>query len=267
MSVLDAVILGVVQGVTEFLPVSSTGHLILAQQLLGIRVDSLLLVTCLHAGTLVAVVWALWPELCWVVRHPTSRATRMLVLAMVPTGLIGIGLEDAFERVFNTGVTLGLEFVLTGIILWWMDAADHPQTKSEPGAMDALWIGTFQAFAIMPALSRSGLTMAGALWRGLNRDAAGRFSFLISVPAILGATLVQALDWWDEPAAVQLVPWGPVMIATAAAAVSGYAAVKGTLWLLRTARMRWFALYVWVVAALVLADQWVWHRWFPPLSW
>ncbi|MCL6547753.1 MAG: undecaprenyl-diphosphate phosphatase [Alicyclobacillus sp.] len=266
MSTLQAVILGAVQGVTEFLPISSTGHLVVAQKLLGIQGDSLWFITCLHAGTLLAVVWALWGDLARVARNPWSRQTKMLLLALVPTALIGAGLEDVFERVFESGTTIGLEFILTGVILWWMDSADHPQSKTDPGPLDALWIGTLQGLAIMPALSRSGLTIAGALWRGLDRDSAGRFSFLISIPAILGATVVQVHELWEEPAQLQAVPFAAVLAGTVAAAVAGYLAVKGTLWLLRTAHMRVFAVYVWCVAAFVLGDQLVWHRWFPPLA-
>ncbi len=266
MSWLQAVVFGAVQGITEFLPISSSGHLVLLQKLWHLQGDNLLFFTLLHIGTLIAVVWAFSSEVKWLLRNPFSWPARMIFLACIPTALIGGLFEDLFEHLFRSGVTIGFEFVLTGVILWWMDTAPDGglSTMDDISAADALWIGVFQGAAILPALSRSGLTIAGGLWRGLSRDTAARFSFLLSIPAILGATVVELDDAIESPAHFAL-PWSTMLLGTAAAVVAGYVSVRGTLWLVRRAKMRIFAVYVWVVAAFILADQIWFHHWFPSL--
>lgn len=266
MTTLQAIVLGIVQGITEFLPVSSSGHLLLVQKIWNISGDELLFITCLHLGTLIAVLWVLRREVKWLLKHPLSWTGRMMIVALIPTAIIGAGFKDLFENLFQSGVTVGFEFVITGIVLWWMDGVTESVKKeADMTAADAFWIGAFQGAAILPALSRSGLTIAAGLWRGLNRDAAGRFSFLLSIPAILGATVLELDDVLLAPTKYAEMNLTPVLIGTAAAIVAGYAGVKGTLWLLRNARMKYFALYVWALAAFVLADQLFYQHWFPPL--
>ncbi|MCL6625962.1 undecaprenyl-diphosphate phosphatase [Alicyclobacillus shizuokensis] len=266
MTHLQAVILGVVQGVTEFLPISSSGHLVLLQRIWHIGNEQLLFVVCVHVGTLVAVGAAFRRDIRWLIQHPWSWTARMLYAALIPTAAAGILLEDWFENVFAHGGTVGLEFVITGVILWWMDSAPtFGKLEEDMQVWDALCIGAFQAAAILPALSRSGLTIAGGLWRGMDRQAAGRFSFLLSIPAILGATAVQLEELMETPSVLAHVEWSNLGLGMAAAAVSGYVGVRATLWLLRKARMRVFAVYVWALAAWILLDQVTLHRWFPPL--
>ncbi|WDL97217.1 undecaprenyl-diphosphate phosphatase [Alicyclobacillus sp. ALC3] len=266
MSWLQAVVFGAVQGITEFLPISSSGHLVLLQKLWHLQGDNLLFFTLLHIGTLIAVVWAFSAEVKWLLRHPFSWPARMIFLACIPTAFVGGLFEDLFEHLFQSGVTIGFEFILTGVILWWMDSAPDGglSTMDDIRATDALWIGVFQGAAILPALSRSGLTIAGGLWRGLSRDTAARFSFLLSIPAILGATVVEFDDAIESPAHFAL-PWSTMLLGTAAAVVAGYVSVRATLWLVRRAKMRVFAVYVWVIAAFILADQVWFHHWFPSL--
>ncbi|MCL6638026.1 MAG: undecaprenyl-diphosphate phosphatase, partial [Alicyclobacillus sp.] len=185
---------------------------------------------------------------------------------LIPTALVGALFEELFEDLFASGITLGLEFFITGLILWWMDQVPAGGKREDDlSVSDALWVGTLQGMAILPALSRSGLTIAAGLWRGMDREAAGRFSFLLAIPATLGAIAVELEDVWSEPGSWHAVSWGPVLSGTAAAALAGYAAVRGTLWLLRHARMKWFAVYTWILAEFVLVDQLFHHRWFPPL--
>lgn len=266
MTVLQAIILGLVQGVTEFLPISSSGHLVLLQRLWNIQGDSLLFITVLHLGTLAAVVWAFRKEVQWLIQHPLSRTAVMIVIAMFPTVIVGGLFEEVFEHLFDSGITVGFEFIITGVVLWWMDGVEASgKTENNITVKDALWIGAFQGLAILPALSRSGLTIAAGLWRKIDKRAAGRFSFLLSIPAILGATLIQMEDLLDDPGALHSVNWFPVACGALAAVISGYAAVKGTMWLLQKSKMRIFAVYVWLLAAFVLSDQLFFHKWFPPL--
>ncbi|MBX6352856.1 MAG: undecaprenyl-diphosphate phosphatase [Thermoflavifilum sp.] len=266
MTPVQAMILGIVQGITEFLPVSSSGHLVLLQRIWHISGDQLWFITFLHLGTLLAVIWAFRDEVGWLIRHPASPEAKRILVALVPTALIGALFEDLFENLFSSGITVGFEFVVTGAILWWMDQVQAgAKTEGSMSYKDALWIGALQGAAILPALSRSGLTIAGGLWRGLSREGAARFSFLLSIPAILGATLVEAEELWEHPALWADFSSHAVWIGMLSALVAGYLAVRGTLWLVRTARMRIFALYTWALAAIVFADQIFWHQWFPPL--
>lgn len=266
MTVGQALILGIVQGVTEFLPISSSGHLVLLQSIWHISSNGLLFVTLLHLGTLLAVLFAFRKDIRWLIRHPASWVSKMILLALVPTALIGGLFEEFFEGLFQTPVTVGFEFVITGAILWWMDGVQTGDKSLEDmNAGDALWIGTLQGIAIFPALSRSGLTIAGGLWRGLDRKAAGRFSFLLSVPAILGASLVELEKVIDHPSAMMDVHWGPMVVGVIAAVIAGYLAVYITLWLIRVSKMRIFAVYTWALALFIFADQLFFHHWFPPL--
>lgn len=266
MNAVQALILGVVQGVTEFLPVSSSGHLVLLQHILNIKTNGLLFVTLLHLGTLVAVVIALRREVVALLRDPLSWTGKMILVALIPTAVIGAVFEEFFQGLFQSPVTVGFEFVVTGIVLWWMDSIrSGDKLELDMTSGDAVWIGVLQGVAIFPALSRSGLTIAAGLSRGLDKEAAGRFSFLLSIPAIIGATLVELEQLMEHPSESGSLPMLPTIIGIAAAIIAGYLSVKVTLWVLKTSHMRVFAVYVWILAAFVLTDQLFLHHWFPPL--
>lgn len=266
MTSFQALVLGLVQGLTEFLPVSSSGHLVFLERVWHVNGGGLLFVTLVHLGTLAAVLFALRHEVKELLQDPFSWTGRMILLSLIPTALVGMVFEEMFERWFQNPVTVGFEFVITGIVLWWIDSIQVGLKKiDDMRAPDALWIGTLQGLAIVPALSRSGLTIAGGLWRGLDRRAAGRFSFLISIPAILGATVVQIDDLTEAPGQANGLGLAPAIIGVLAALIAGYFAVKWTLWLIEHAKMRYFAVYVWLLAAVVFTDQIFFHHWFPPL--
>ncbi|GMA55693.1 hypothetical protein GCM10025858_01960 [Alicyclobacillus sacchari] len=174
MTALQAVIMGIVQGITEFLPISSSGHIVLFEKLMHVQVEQdTLFILLLHIGTLAAVAYAMRKEVIWLWKHPRSRVTWMVLVALLPTAVIGALCEEWFDNLFESGVTIGLEFVVTGIILWWIDSIQAgPKTESSMSLADSLWIGTLQGIAILPALSRSGLTIAadcGAEWTAWQR--------------------------------------------------------------------------------------------------
>ena len=265
MTIWQSLVMGVIQGVTEFLPISSSGHLVLLQRLWNMN-GNLLFITFLHLGTLVAVVWVLRSEVRQLLRRPLSWKGLMIIAALLPTAVIGAVFEEMFEGLFESGMTIGFEFVITGCVLWWMDSvANSSKDIEDMTLVDALWIGTLQGAAILPALSRSGLTIAGGLWRGLNREVAARFSFLLSIPAILGATVVELDDLWEHPGTLHSIQWTPILVGTLAAILAGYVSVKWTLWLVKRARMRIFAIYAFIIAAFILTDQLYLHHWFPSL--
>lgn len=267
MNAIQAIVMGIVQGVTEFLPISSTGHVVLVEKLWHIQIENdTLFILLLHIGTLLAVVYAMRNEVRWLITHPKSRMTWMILVALLPTAVVGVVCEEWFESLFDSGVTIGFEFIITGVILWWMDTVQTGKKNETTMTLsDSLWIGTLQGIAILPALSRSGLTIAGGLWRGMDREAATRFSFVLSIPAILGATLVKLDDVFEDPSKTLALPWGEMLLGTAAAAIAGYFAVIGTRWLVEHSRMRIFAVYTWALAAFVLYDQIFGHHFFPPL--
>ncbi len=259
MDILSAVILGIVQGLTEFLPVSSSGHLVLMQKILGISEPPLLMDTMLHLGTLVAVFVVLWKDIWALLRRPFQRLTALLIAATVPTVIIALAFKDLIEEAFHSGSTLGWEFLATAVVLVGAEklaarAAAARRTELDMTVPDALIVGTLQGVAIMPAVSRSGLTIAGSLARNLDRSFAARFSFLLSIPAILGAVVFQAKDLAEGAAAGGGFTL-PILVGTLTAMAVGVFAVKFTMRIIREGSMMGFAAYVGVLGVLVLLDQ------------
>ncbi|MEW6697596.1 MAG: undecaprenyl-diphosphate phosphatase [Bacillota bacterium] len=253
--ILKALILGTIQGLTEFLPVSSTGHLLLGRKLLGLSEAGLFLDTMLHLGTLLAVIAVFWQDVLDMIKRPFSRLSLLIIAGTIPTVIIGLTFEDFFEEISITGVTVGWEFLATGVILWVADNVKKTGTKNidQITFKDSLIVGTLQGAAILPAISRSGLTIAGALFRGIDRQAAARFSFLLSLPAILGAVVLQSTKLASGQA--ESIGFVPLLVGTLAAAVAGYVAVKWMLAILQRGSLKIFSIYVWILGVGVLAAQ------------
>jgi len=253
---LEHMFLGIVQGLTEFLPISSTGHLVLFRKLFGLQEAGLLFDTMLHLGTLIAVVIVFWPQIWHILTHPFGKLTRLLVVGTIPTAAIGLAFEDYFEEISRTGVTIGWEFLATGAILWGVESWRRGNRSFEQiRYTDALLIGTLQGAAILPAISRSGLTIAGSLMRGIERADAARFSFLLSLPAILGACLLQSAKLAQAPVETSLLI--PMIVGTMCAAIAGYIAIRWMLKIISTGSMKGFAIYVWMLGAIILVLQWL----------
>jgi undecaprenyl-diphosphatase len=253
---LKSLVLGIIQGLTEFLPISSTGHLVLGRKLLGMGEAGLFLDTLLHFGTLIALVAVYWDDIQGLIRRPFSRLGLLLMVGTIPTALIGLSFEEYFEQISKTGSTIGVEFLVTGFILMaaerWKESA---QKRFEQITWtDALIIGTLQGAAIMPAISRSGLTIAGSLLRGIHKEDAARFSFLISLPAIFGACVLQGKKLLDHQVS-EMVGLIPLLAGTFAAAVSGYIAVKWMIRILNKGSLKIFAYYVWALGAVIVTLQ------------
>jgi undecaprenyl-diphosphatase len=274
MDMFKAIILGIVQGLTEFLPVSSSGHLVLLQKIMGIDEPTLFFDTMLHLGTLAAVLIVLRKDIWALLKRPFQRLTGLVVLATLPTIAIALIIKDFVEQAFHTGDYIGYGFLATSLILLAAEAlAARPGARRQEKDMtwvDAVLIGTLQGAAIMPAVSRSGSTIAGALSRRLDRDFAARFSFLMSIPAILGAAVLQAKDLFDNQDGLSAafgaagsgsvgVDLWVVVAGTAVAAAVGVFAVSLMLKIIRTGTLRGFALYTAVLGVLVLADQFFFH--------
>lgn len=197
---LQILILAVLQGITEFLPISSDGHLAVFEHLFGITEGSLLLTIVLHAGSLNAIAVFYFMELVSLLRPERWKVILLIVAGTIPAGVIGVFLKKSgiADRLNSSMLAAGLGFVATGLVLLW--AVRRPKT-SEPGRKlstlsigEVLWIGLAQAIAILPGVSRSGCTISTALRRGLDGVEAATFSFMLAVPAIGGATFLETLD-------------------------------------------------------------------------
>ncbi len=264
MTYTSAIFLGIIQGLTEFIPVSSSGHLVLFRRVFGIEEAPLLLDTLLHAGTLVAAVAALRKDLASMLRRPFQRLTLQLAVATVPAVVAAILLKDPVEEIFATGKFLEWGFLSTAAVLFLSERAFRRRvtvrSTEEATIADASAIGLLQGFAILPAVSRSGLTIAGALFRGWDRSFAARFSFLLSIPAILGAVVFQIPDF-AEALRAGGIP-GPVLAGSLTAAIVGFLAVTGMVRLIRERSLRGFSVYLAVLGALVFLDRHVIHMFF-----
>jgi undecaprenyl-diphosphatase len=262
MSILHAVILGAAQGLTEFLPVSSSGHLVLLQKIFGIEDKALAFDVMVHVGTLLAVFVVLWRDIWAILHRLIQPLTGWLVLATVPAVIAAIVFRKPIERAFESGQFLGFSFLLTAGLLCAAELlARRAKSLKKAENMnwpDALFIGVLQAVAIAPGVSRSGATISGALARKLDRDFAARFSFLLSIPAILGAVVLNGKDIVRGAET-----GGAALIAGAAsAAIAGVFAVRLMIKIIREKSLWGFAVYTAVLGLLVIVDQFGTHFFF-----
>ena len=265
MNFIQAFILGAVQGLTEFLPVSSSGHLVLFQRIFGLKENVLTFDIAVHIATMLAVIVVFWKDILGILKRPFAKMTWLLVIGTLPAVIVGLMLKKAIERLFEGGQTLGLEFIATGMVLWFVESVRKGNKNIDrTSPLDALWIGIAQAVAILPAVSRSGLTIAGALFRGLNREFAAKFSFLLSIPAILGATILDVPDALHTIRASGTVgvPTACLILGVLTALVFGFIAIKWMLQILTRGSLRGFAVYVILLGLLILVDQLFLGKWF-----
>jgi undecaprenyl-diphosphatase len=256
-SVLRALVLGIVQGATEFLPVSSSGHLVLVPWLLHWQNTGLAFGALLHLGTLLAVAAFFWQDLWQLVvagllsvkerslaGDPFRKLAWLIVLGSLPAALLGFAFEDFFKSLFGQPVWVGILLVGTGMLLAAGERWSRRRLEmSELGWMDALVVGLGQAIAIAPGISRSGATISAGLWRGLRREAAARFSFLLSVPVILGAGLFELKDVFEAPLASSSP--ATLVVGFASAAVTGFLSIRFLLKYLQSRSLYPFAIYCW----------------------
>jgi undecaprenyl-diphosphatase len=251
MNWYQAIVLGLVQGLTEFLPVSSSGHLVLAEALLGVRLPGVFVEVALHVATLLAVFIVYWQRIIALLQGAvrgdkgTWRYLGLLVVATIPAGVIGVLFKDYFENSFHDMTWLGVQFVATGIILWstrWL--GQRGVGAPEPSVGGAVVIGFGQAFAIIPAISRSGTTVAAALWVGMDAVKAGEFSFLMAIPVIGGAAILEVPKMAKN---AMEVGTGPLIISFIVAMISGVIAIRWLLVLLRKGTFYKFAPYCWAI--------------------
>ncbi|MFD3449995.1 undecaprenyl-diphosphate phosphatase [Microbacteriaceae bacterium 4G12] len=254
MNWLEAFLLGIIQGLTEFLPISSTGHLYLGRHFIGLDEAGLFLDTMLHIGTLLAVFVYYKQEFLKILKNPFSKLTYLLIIGTIPAVVVGLLFNDFFDEISKTGVTIGWEFLVTGLFLYLAEVGKSGRKKMEDITYtDAFIIGSFQAVAIFPAISRSGMTIVAALWRKLDRETAAYFSFLLSTPAIVGGIVLQLAKLFQGKA--ETISTTSLAIGTLSAAFFGYIAVSWMIHYLKHHSLKGFAYYVWALGILILALQ------------
>lgn len=258
MTFWKAIFLGIVQGITEFLPVSSSGHLVLFQTLLGIKEGALIFDIFLHFGTLLAIIIVYWEDVKNMVLLKKShrRLTLMVLIGIIPAGIMGVLFEDLFETFFSTLPLVGVMWLITGALIWVAEKySKHggfgiDQVK----VSDALTIGLAQGFAIIPGISRAGSTIVIGLFRGLARGDAARYSFLISLPTILGATLLKAKSLvMGGP--IETINFSFILVGVASALISGYLAIRFLLKMLEERSIKPFAYYCWILGVFAILSQ------------
>ncbi len=254
MTELQAFVLGIIQGLTEFLPVSSSGHLVMAQALAGVRESGLLFEICVHVATLASVLIFYRRRVVFLAagalrgRRSELRYAAKLAVATLPAVAAVLAFGDLLEAQFDAPPVAGIGLLLTGAILWTTRRTIVSARLAEPSWAAALWIGCAQALAILPGISRSGATVAAALALGVAPAAAAEFSFLMSVVAIAGAALRAA----PELAAAAPEQTAALAVGAAAALVSGVAAIWLFVRLLRSGGFHRFAYYAWAVGTAFL---------------
>lgn len=262
MNLLQAAILGLIQGLTEFLPVSSSGHLVLAQNAFGLTEATKTYNILLHMATLIAVFAVYWQDIWKLIKKPFQRTTYLLIAGTIPTVIFALIFKDFIDKVFQGGIVLGVNFIITGFILLYAQSRRPGRKKiRNMSYFDALVVGTLQGVAICPAISRSGMTISGSLSRGLDRTSAARFSFLLSIPAILGAMALEMKDMLtgETEAITESIGIGPMIVGFLVAAISGYIAIRFMLNVIKKGKLTYFSVYVFLLGAYVILDQFFFH--------
>ena len=260
MTLWQGILLGLVQGLTEFLPVSSDGHLAVIGHVAGVHTPGVFVEVALHVATLgsILVVYGrrFWRLVVGVLRRQPDalRYAGLLIIGMIPAGLVGIFLEHLIERAFQSLWAAGVGFLVTAACLW---STRHrgPEGGSQPSPRGALIIGLAQAFAPLPGVSRSATTISSGLWVGLGAVAAADFSFLMAIPLIAGAGLVEARHASADIAQVGAVP---LLVGCIVAFLSGVFAIRFLVAMLRRGRFYQFAPYCLAIGLFTLAYA-LWH--------
>jgi undecaprenyl-diphosphatase len=272
MNTLEALFLGIIQGLTEFLPVSSSGHLVLIQQLFGLKEAELFFDVCVHMGTLVAVIVVFHREIQNIIAallrivslagqkktilqqvesDPELKMVLLIVIGSIPTAVLGLMFKSIADQLFSSSFLTGLMLMLTGLLLWLTRRA-NPNNKGAGiegfSRTKAFTIGIVQGLAIIPGISRSGSTISIGLLLGIDREVAARYSFLLSIPAIVGAGALSLKDGLSQTdPAIRLS-----LLGAAAAALVGYAALKVLLRMVKKGRLYVFAPYCWLVGIIAI---------------
>jgi undecaprenyl-diphosphatase len=263
MTTLQALILGIVQGVSEFLPISSSGHLVLLQRVFGMEEPALTFDIVVHIGSLLAIVLVFWPKIWALIKNPICKMTGLLIVGTIPAVIAGFLLRDFIESYLRTGIWLAVAFTITGFLLLFADKSKKAyKEERDITYVDALVVGICQACALPPGISRSGTTIAGALGRGIKRTAAAEFSFMLAIIAIAGAGLLELIQVLRGEVPPSGIGFTQMAVGFVASFVVGYFSIRLLLRLIKACKLRYFSYYVWGLAALILLDYLIIGRFF-----
>jgi undecaprenyl-diphosphatase len=265
---IDALILGILQGITEFLPISSSGHLVLGQEVLGIvHAGNIAFEVFVHFGTLLSILVVFWRDVRLILfslfkafAHPTRfpalvkedahlRLAMLMILGSIPAAIVGLTLKSQFEQAFSSVRLVGAMLLVTGAVLF-LTRFSKPIPGAQVNWRTALLIGCAQALAILPGISRAGMTISAGLFAGVAREEAARFSFLLALPVIFGASLLEALDISGQTMRDGFL--AAVIIGTIAAFIAGYFAIKTIFVVLKRDQFSLFSIYCAIVGIFTL---------------
>jgi undecaprenyl-diphosphatase len=271
MTFLESIVLGLAQGLSEFLPISSSGHLALLEYFFGIDEDRVLaFAALLHLGTLFSIffvyyreIGALLLELCVVFRDIfTGRGPRiganetrllgfMIIVATIPTAIIGLLLRDVFSGLYNSLIAIGAELLITGGMMFVSERVARG-AKDVAGLQfrHAFFVGLMQSVALCPGISRSGATITGGLFSGMKRELAVRFAFLISIPSVIGAIILEAPEAFGAGVDGAMLP--ALSAGVVVSMISGFFAIKAMIRVVSSGKLRYFSFYTWIVGAGVI---------------
>lgn len=269
IDLISAIILGAVQGISEFLPISSSAHLVLVPHLLGVE-TSLVFDTILHLGTLVAIFSVFWKDIVNILKGfilsildlteskevflkgirevPSKRFAWLLIVATIPTGIMGILFKDAIETIFRGTLFIGVFLIITGILLYMSERHKSGSiTERDMTFKQAIALGVCQGLAVLPGISRSGATISAGLFAGLNREYAARYSFILSIPAVLGAGLIQIKDIVTIDVSAFVLVAGFL-----SSVIFGYLSIKLLLKMIEGWSLDIFAFYCWIIGIITI---------------
>ena len=272
MSYFKAIILGIFQGISEFLPISSSGHLVVLQHLFGIKEGNLFFTEMLHFGTLISIFVVYFDDIIKIIveffkmlgkgitnkkfkiENAYQKLAILIIVSSIPTAIIGIAFEETFEKLYSSLKSISIAFIITGFMLWIVDkkAIGNKKIKNMSYS-DALIIGTFQGIAIAPGISRSGSTIAGGLFRGLDRNLATEYSFLLALPATFGAFILGIRDVIKTGSEAYFSM--PLLVGIIVSSLVGIVSIKVLIKILQNKKLHYFSYYLWIIGTFLLINQ------------
>lgn len=261
MDWLEALILGIVQGLTEYLPVSSSGHLAIGQALFGMQdgEDNLMFTIAVHVATILSTLVVLWKEISWIVKgvfqwkfNSETKYFLNILVSMIPVGIVGVFFKDEVEEIFGSGLLIvGCCLLLTAALLIFSYYA-RPRQKEQISWKDALVIGIAQACAVLPGLSRSGSTIATGLMLGNKKEKLAQFSFLMVIPPILGEALLDVMKAVKGEAVMGNIGTIPLVVGFVAAFLSGCLACKWMIDIVKRGKLIYFGIYCAIIGVITI---------------
>jgi len=254
MSLLEAIILGLIQGISEFLPVSSSGHLLVFYHIFDITAeDNLTFIIVLNMGSLLPLLFVFRKDIWELIKNPFQKMTALLIVATIPLIIVTLLFEEFIESMFHVIYFLPIGFVITGVVLLLSDRMNK-NDKEITGIrfIDAVLIGCAQAVAVFPGISRSGSTISATMARGINRENAAKFSFLMSVPAAIGALVFRISRIIRDPSLFEGLSFPNLIAGFLTAAIIGYFAINIMFTIVKKAKLKYFALYYIFALALII---------------